>query len=748
MAYNDPKIDSADEEQGEAPALDKPARPTTGSIAKHASVKAQRRAAANWMRLEYVLSRGHREWVRQALRCEDFYLGAGLQWHPSDVAKLAEEDRRTTEDNQVMPMVNTAIGYQIANRMEIGVRPRGRGADDVLADAVGKVLKYMADSTQLHWRETEVFGHGMIMSGRGYFDIRMSFERNALGDVDVSVPDPIDVIPDPDAADYDPEKWADVTVVRYYTLDQIEQMWGAAARKAMERFETPEMTVHGSVGGSDLPRASFGADNAGSPAYFSESGDVDRCALYKVADRQYRVYELTDCIVWPTGEIDDVSMATPAQRESYQKQGCLFVRRMHKRVRWCVSSRNVLLFDDYSPYPWFTIVPFFPFFRRGRTRGLVDNAISPQETLNKGLSQLSHILNTVAHSGYYVEEKSLTQSIEQFKQDAAKNGLVIEYKRGFAKPERITPGQVPSGIVEFIAQAKASLVSSTGMDEALTSSGPMNEMSGVAYQARQYAAQQKLAVPLDNLGRTRYMVGHRFLDLLQMFYDTPRVIRITEQDAFGNPITNEVALNDPVEKEDGSVEYLNDLTVGEYDLVITEQPMQITFDNSNFEQVKSLATDFGYRVPAPIAVRYMNIADKAEIAKAIDQQNQQQVDPLNEAKANLAKAQADKVVADTVTQRITAVYEATQAGAQIATIPQVAGLADEILQSAGFVDQNAAPIVPEVAAGAGLAQVAPAQPTVEPGTDLNGPAPTNTHPLTPASPAVGKQAGIEAPGVQ
>ena len=51
---------------------------------------------------------------------------------------------------------------------------------------------------------------------------------------------------------------------------------------------------------------------------------------------------------------------------------------------------------------------------------------------------------------------------------------------------------------------------------------------------------------------------------------------------------------------------------------------------------------------------------------------------------------------------------------------QAAALADSLLRSGGFADQDAAPIVPELQ-GEGLPQA--------------DPFPTNTNPLTPANPA-------------
>jgi hypothetical protein len=715
----------------------------TGRMARHAGADAQTRASGNWARAEYVRARGHHEYIARAQKCERFYLGGGLQWDIFTVMELAESNRKPVEDNQIKPMVNTAIGYQIANRMDISVRPRGYGADDDAAKVMGKFLKYIADDTKLHWRETEVFADGMIME-RGYFDIRMSFERNAYGEVDLSVPDPIDVMPDPDARDYDPENWADVTIDRWMTLDQIEQAFGKAAREAVKYFGTADQGLDD----DGIQRPRFGTGSAHDGSYMSELLG-DSTVLYHIVDRQYRSYELTLCAVYPTGDIRPIPNTTPEQRNAYVAQGAVLTKRMAKRVKWCVSTRNILLFDDYSPYPWFTIVPFFPYFRRGQTRGMINDAISPQESLNKGLSQLGHILNTVANSGWIIEQNSLVDmDIDQFKSEAAKNGLVLHVKADTKhRPEKIKSSELPQGVLEYISQSRASIATATGMDQALMASGPMNEMSGVAYQARQYAAQQKLAVPLDNLGRTRHMLAQRFVDCTQLFMDAPRVIRVTEQDQYGTELTTELAVNEPVYDADGAVaEYINDLTLGEYDLVISEQPMQVTFDNSQFEQIKSLKKDFEYPVPPAFALRYSSLADRSELAKAIDAASQVQPDPEVEARVRLLSEQANKTAAETQNKRIEAVYGATQAGAQIAAIPQIASLADEILQSAGFEDQNPAPIIPQGQVGAGLTEAAPAQPLLPPeGAPATG---ESTNPLTPENPAVGVNAGIEAPGVQ
>lgn len=62
-------------------------------------------------------------------------------------------------------------------------------------------------------------------------------------------------------------------------------------------------------------------------------------------------------------------------------------KKVVKRIRWTTSADNLILNDEWSPYKHFTLVPYFPYFHYGRTIGLVENLIGPQEILNKVSSQ-------------------------------------------------------------------------------------------------------------------------------------------------------------------------------------------------------------------------------------------------------------------------------------------------------------------------------------------------------------------------
>lgn len=672
------------------------------------------RAKENWQRYEYVRDRGHRRHIDESRDLEGIYLGAGEQWPEEDRAIVESEGRLAEEVNLVQPAVDAALGYQINNRVDISFRPRGRGADEDKATTLSKVAMQIADNNKFKWVESQVFADGLI-ERRGFFDIRVTFDDNMMGEVAIVDMDQRDVIPDPDAKSYDPDGWADVTVTRWYTLDEIEWNFGAQARRAVENSGDPPEDTDFGDDSSDEGRNKFGDRNTGLQfdAYIgNEHVAVPR---WRIIDRQYWKLVPREVAVYPTGDVRPVHDIPPEKRAELQAQGAIIVRRLHKVVHWLVTTATVVLFDGESPYEHFTIVPYFPRFRRGKSRGMVDAAASPQRLLNKAVSSFVHALSTTANSGWIVEEDSITNMDEdELEERGSQTGLVLVVRKGTKqRPEKIQPNQIPTGIDRIIAIAAANIKATTGMSDVLRGEGG-EQQSGLALQTRQFAAQQELALPLDNLARTRHMLASRMLKLIQKFYDDPRILRIVETDPMGKEQSVELPINMP--QPDGSI--LNDLTMGEYDVVITEVPLQVTFENSQFQQALEMRKE-GVMIPDPFIVRHSNLAEKQEIIEAMQSQ-QQPTDPTLEAKAKLMAAQADKMQAETTAKKVETMFSATEAAQNIAAIPQVAPLADEILGSAGFQDMNAAPLVPQVSA-----------PVPEPSSGMR----ENTSPLFPPRPA-------------
>src|SRR3546814_8785638 len=65
------------------------------------------------------------------------------------------------------------------------------------------------------------------------------------------------------------------------------------------------------------------------------------------------------------------------------------------------------------------------------------------------------------------------------------------------------------------------------------------------------------------------------------------------------------------------------MTIGEYDMVVSEKPIAVTFDNSEFEQMTVMRKDMGIPIPDATVVRASTLADKSEIAQALQEQEGQ-----------------------------------------------------------------------------------------------------------------------------
>lgn len=687
-----------------------------------------------------IKSRGHDEFCRRARRNDDYYLGGGLQWREEDRAELESDGRPAHEINDIMPAVNAAGGYQIGNRMDIEYLPTGGGTDEMLAKVFSKYAKHCLDNTGYRDHETDVFMDGLIQQ-RGFFDIRMDYQTNTRGEIAVCSLDPMDVGLDPDATGYDPDTWSDVEVSRWLTERQIECLYGKEAAD-LAKAHAKAFGYHNNRDiDSNTPRSSFG-DPSGAFGEYSSYGPGlsyrvnGPLVRYLVIERQSFEYQKTLVAEYSTGDLRVMDGLPRELIADAIQQGAFVSKRRIQRVRWETVLPDAVLFNGIVPYEHFSVVPYFPYFRRGRTRGLVDNAISPQDMTNKFVSQYAHVVNSSANGGWDVEEGQLVNMTpEQLELKGSQTGLVIVRKADTPPVAKIQPNPMPLGLEKMIQFGAQGIQRATGFNESMMGGGN-NDMSGVAIQSRQFAAQQQLAVPLWRLSQTRRMIAVRTRKLIQRFMIDERTVRVTEIDEYGIDRQQTLAVNQV--QPDGSV--LHDMTVGEYDIAITEQPMQVTFDNSQFEQVKEMRKmDPPVAIPDSVVLRYSTLSDKAEIAQSMkDAAAQQSADPVAEAKAardNAAATQATSnakladqkmalTQAQAVQQTTEALFSAGRVAQMVAADPNVAQLADMLYRSAGGIDHDAAPVIAAPAQASGQ----------EP--------PVSTHPLTPGHADVGVDAGL------
>lgn len=614
-------------------------------------------AMETWWRYQYLRDNGHLDYVRKAKKCDEFF--AGLQWSVDDLELLREQKRPALTINKILATLANITGEQIYNRTEISFRPRKGEATEEIAEALTKVFMQISDNNKLPWTRTDVYLDGLITS-RGFYDVRLAHTDSLQGDVKVTQLNPKNVLIDSDASSYDPQDWNDVIVTKWFTLDDIEHIYGKQWRRKLES-QASEMMPY-SYDQTDWDRDQFGSPSD-QTLYRLDSADSHTLRVVRVLERQHKRLHTRDHFVHlPTGEIREIPSEWKREEVGLfldQNPDYTTVRRTSPQIRWTVVAGQEVLHDEWSPYNRFTVVPFFPYFRRGRTIGIVENLLGPQELLNKVTSQELHVVNTTANSGWKVKASSLqNMSIAELEERGAQTGLVLELE-DISDAEKIQPNNVPTGLDRITFKAEEHIKSISGVPDAVTGFA-REDVSSKALKANQVRASANYAMVQDNLNRSDHIMAECMLGIVQSYYTEERIIHITT-----DPLrrqTEQLKVNE-VSPEG---EIINDLTLGEYDIVITNQPERDTLEDSTFAQAAEMRKELGVAIPDSVLIQNSRIPNKAEVVEAIERENNSEEAQLNRQldqeyrKAEIGKINADATrdMADAESKRVKTRIEA------------------------------------------------------------------------------------------
>lgn len=289
--------------------------------------------------------------------------------------------------------------------------------------------------------------------------------------------------------------------------------------------------------------------------------------------------------------------------------------------------------------------------------------------------------------------------------------------------------------------------------------------SGLQEQTQIEQATQTLAALMDNFKQARTKVGELLLSLIIEDMQDEETVVIP-----GNAIRQErrVNLNTPAFDPVAGIQYrTNDVQRTRLKVALEDVPASSSFRaqqlNSMSEAFKSMPQNM--QVAAlPHMLALMDIPEKEEIVKAvraaaaqaspeeIDKQIAQAVqDALTKAQVELkarevaikerkADSEVREIDARSVQIGVSAAYSAMQSGAQIAQMPQIAPIADVVMQSAGYRRPNPMGQDPNFPQPQGLA---PDSMPAEQAPDVQA----NTSPAFPPVPQDGPSPmqGIETP---
>ncbi len=600
-------------------------------------------ARKNWDRFQWCRDNGHADFVAKADRCDAFFRGD--QWDLATLARLNAQRRPALTINKIISTISNVMGEQIYNRAEVSFRPRS-GAPAKTAEILTKVFKQVSDNNQLDWKRSDMFADGIITS-RGFLDMRMSFDDTLSGDIVIENVNPKNVVIDPDADKMDPDTWNDLFITKWLTIDDIEHMYSKADADILRNRNGSSMDAgYDSI---DIRRDRFGNSENSYNHLYGTQNESNVIRNIRVLERQFRVLSKQKYFVaYETGDLRAVPEDFTREKIAYFKDtfGFGVVEKTAPRIKWQVTADDVLLHDKWSPYKHFTIIPFFPYFRHGRTIGLVENLIGPQELLNKVSSQELHVVNTTANSGYKVKKGTLANmSTGELEQRGAETGIVIEVNGDIKDIEKITPNQIPTGLDRVSYKAEESIKSISGISDSQMGQDRA-DVAAKAIQAKRQAGSTNLAKPLDSLTRTDWFIARNGLDLIQTYYSEARILNITHDKLTGE--TEEFAIN---EIDQATGEITNDLTIGEYDVVISSVPVRETLEDSQFEQAMALK-EAGVQIPDSVLIENSRLNNKSAIVKQLEAAaNSPEAIEQAQLQKDGQKAEIDKTVAETEAKR-------------------------------------------------------------------------------------------------
>ncbi len=561
------------------------------------------KALENYERFAYARDNGHLDFIDKATKCDAYFVGQ--QWDPAHERRLTRLGKPVITLNKVLSTCASIFGEQLSNRSDVSFRP-GRDGTMEVATTLDKMWLQFAYNGNLDWLESEVAADGFIRS-RGFFDLRVEFDDQLMGEARLRQLNSKSVVLDPDADSYDPDDWSGVHVTKWLTAADIDRHYGS--RYARELKNRPSSAFSHSYDTVDWVPDSFGGENK-DRGYDPET---ERRRMYRVIEWQHKELRWVECFVNPeTGDIREIPDNWDRERVGrvLQEYNLSTYRKRVDKIRWTVSLDDILLHDAVSPLKHFTPIPFFPYFRHGTTIGVVENLISPQDLLNKSLSQELHIVNTTANSGWIAKVGTLANMTpEQLEERGGEDGLVILTNSSPKDVVKIQPNQTPQGIDRLSYKAdeglkEVSMVSDSmrGFDRA--------DVAAKAIQAKQARGTVSMAKPFDNLAQTRGILARNVVDIWQEYYTEERVLNITGRNLTddGEQLT--------INQRTPEGEVVNDLTLGEYSAVINTVPARESFEQSQYAEAMEMR-EKGIAIPDDILIESSHLSRKGEIAKRL-----------------------------------------------------------------------------------------------------------------------------------
>ena len=249
---------------------------------------------------------------------------------------------------------------------------------------------------------------------------------------------------------------------------------------------------------------------------------------------------------------------------------------VRKKVKWCKVTAMQVLEEGEWAGKYIPIIPVYgqSTIVQGKHKrfGLVRMAKDPQRMYNYWSTALTETVALAPKAKWILAEGQDEGHENEWAQANIKAMPVLRYKqtdidgRPANPPIRQQPESPPTGAMAAMQSMNLDLQAVIGIYD--PNQLPQGIQSGKAIQGQQMQSDMTNMHYYDNLTRSIRQVGRIILDLIPKIYDTQRAMRIIGDD--GKPEI--MTINERKMDEQGIERILNDMSIGEFDVVMDTGP--------------------------------------------------------------------------------------------------------------------------------------------------------------------------------
>ena len=503
--------------------------------------------------IEFLRQAAEADTTNRAEALDDVKFAAGDQW-PVEIQNSRNlEARPCLTINKLDAYCRQITNQQRQQRPRIKAQGMNNQTDAKLAEIVTGICRHVEVNSNADYAYDTAFNFAVRM-GWGYFRITTDYVRPDSFDQEIY----IKPVENPFTVYFDPNSTAPD---------------GSDAEKCLVTVVLSKETFRKTYPGRD-DGGSFAARGTGD----SNSDWVTKHDI-RVAEYFYTELEPTHLVLLSDGTISYEDQLPDA--DVMDMAGIYEVSRrktLRKVIKWCKVTAMEVLEEGTWAGKYIPIIPVYGdqcvVDNKRKKFGLVRMAKDAQRMYNFWQTSMTESVALAPRAKWIMAEGQDEGHETEWASANNTSYAYLRYKQTDINgqpappPIRQTPEQPPAAIMAAAQSITSDLQAVVGIFD--PNQLPQGNISGKALQGQQGQMDVTNFHYYDNLTRSIAFCGRQILDLMPKIYNTERVMRIIGDDGKPELIT----INQKTgQKDENDIEILlNDVTVGEYDIVMDTGP--------------------------------------------------------------------------------------------------------------------------------------------------------------------------------